>query len=380
MKILVLGVSVRAMVASAMRSGYAVLALDAFGDQDLRSIAEAYAMQRDFNEEYSPGALCRACERFVYDAVAYTANLENHANILKRIAGNRRIIGNLPQTLRSVRDWPTLAAKLEGAGFSIPKTIFSGQKTIPDSSRAWLIKPVLSGGGHGVIVQTRQEFPGENFMLQEYISGKPCSASFVANGRECVVLGITEQLIGMPSLGSHGFRYCGNILPLHEMTDPDEGRGILYGVQNLAAFLTREYGLTGVNGIDFILKGRQIYLIEVNPRYSASMELVEQAYGLPIFDLLVHSALQGRLPDFRLQDRFGENAFLGKAIIFAERNAVARDTKGWLDRGARDVPAEEAVLENGQPVCTVFASRKTREETLADLIQKAAQVKDAIYA
>ncbi len=41
-------------------------------------------------------------------------------------------------------------------------------------------------------------------MLQEYIPGKACSASFVANGQDCVVLGITEQLIGMHPFGSAG--------------------------------------------------------------------------------------------------------------------------------------------------------------------------------
>jgi predicted ATP-grasp superfamily ATP-dependent carboligase len=39
MKILVAGVSVRAMVESAIRSGYLILALDAFGDRDLRVLA-----------------------------------------------------------------------------------------------------------------------------------------------------------------------------------------------------------------------------------------------------------------------------------------------------------------------------------------------------
>ena len=89
MKILIVGVSVRAMAASAVGSGYPVLALDAFGDQDLKSIAESYGLHRDFHMRYGPEALYRASRGLSYDAVAYTSNLENHPGIIKRIAGGR---------------------------------------------------------------------------------------------------------------------------------------------------------------------------------------------------------------------------------------------------------------------------------------------------
>ncbi len=129
MKILVVGISVRAMVASAIRSGYAVLALDAFGDRDLKSLAEAYALHRDFNFRYSPDALCEASRQFSYDAVAYTSNLENYPRILQRLAGSRKIVGNSPQSVAAVRHWAELFDRLERAGFPVPETIFAGRQT-----------------------------------------------------------------------------------------------------------------------------------------------------------------------------------------------------------------------------------------------------------
>jgi predicted ATP-grasp superfamily ATP-dependent carboligase len=379
MKILILGISVRAMVASAIRSGYPVLALDAFGDQDLKSVAEAYALHRDLNMRYSMSAFCRASRKLSYDSVAYTSNLENYPKILERIAGSRKIIGNSPRIIEAVRNWAALFAGLEKAGFCVPETIFAGEKRKADSRRRWLAKPVSSGGGHGIVFQSRPEFPGDRFMLQEYVPGKPCSASFVANGRDGVVLGITEQLVGMHPFGSQGFRYCGNILPLPETTDPGQGECLLEKIRRLAAFLTHEYCLTGVNGIDFILSGEQIYLTEVNPRYSASMELIEQAYGLSIFHLHAQAVLHEQLPEFRLEDALMHKGFFGKAILFAERNAVAPDTKGWLDSGARDIPAPGEELREGSPICTVLASRQTCEETLAELIRRSGLLKETIY-
>lgn len=379
MKILVVGVSVRAMVASAVNSGYTVVALDAFGDQDMRQLAETHALHREFNVRYSAGALYRASRKLSCDAVAYTSNLENYPGILERFGGARTIIGNSPQTVRAVRSWTDLFVKLRQAGFPTPATICAGESKKANSRLHWLVKPVLSGGGHGITFQKHSRPIGRRFMLQEYISGKSCSASFVANGHDCILLGITRQLTGLREFGSQGFRYCGNILPLAEAVDPDRSAPLVSQVRRLALFLTREYGLTGVNGIDFILSDKQIYLTEVNPRYSASMELIEQAYALPIFHLHVNASQYGHLPEFRVEDVLHKRKFFGKAILFSERNAVAPDTKGWLDSGARDIPSTGEKLLKGNPICTVLANGPSRDQTLKSLVQKAARIKEEIH-
>ncbi len=378
MKILIVGISVRAMVESAVHSNDPVIALDAFGDRDLKALGESHSLHHDFHVRYSANAIYRASRQLEYDAVAYTSSLENHPEILNRFAERHEIIGNSAQVIRSVRHWPTLFAKLQQAGFSVPETIFAGEKKRIDPKRRWLIKPVLSGGGRGIAFLQGDRLPGEPFMLQEYVPGKSCSASFVANGHECVVIGVAEQLIGMHQFGSHGFRYCGNLLPLPELLDSDAGV-ILKHVRRLASFLTFEYGLTGVNGMDFILGGDQICLTEVNPRYSASMELVEQAYGLPIFHLHVQAVMDGKLPELRLETALRDARYFGKAILFAERDVNVPDTRSWLDRAIRDVPVSGERLRRGNPICTIQISRPTYGETLAGLIDQAGLLGEEIY-
>jgi predicted ATP-grasp superfamily ATP-dependent carboligase len=379
MKILIVGLSVRAMVESAVHSGYTVAALDAFGDQDTKALAESYSLHHDFHFPYSASALYRASRKLTYDAVAYTSSLENHPGILRKIAGSRRIIGNQPKAVASVRRWRTLFAGLKNAGFRIPETVFAGGHRKVDRGRQWLIKPLLSGGGHGIGFLQSRKSPGRRFMLQEYIPGKPCSASFIANGRESVVLGITEQLIGTHQFDSQGFRYCGNVLPLPEAVHPGKGHAIQEQVRRLAAFVTRQYGLTGLNGLDFILSDHSVCLTEINPRYSASMELIEQAYRLPVFRLHVQAVLEGRLPRFKLQTVLKRRRFFGKAILFAGKNAVAPDTRGWQARGIRDVPAWGEKLPRGGPICTILADGPTYRETFKELVRRAGTIKKQIY-
>ncbi len=373
MRILILGVSVRAMAESAVGSKYPIVALDAFGDRDLAAVAESYSLHRDFRTRYSARALFQAGRTLDFDSIAYTANLENHSDILRRFE-KKRIIGNSPQTVTAARDWATLFPKLKRAGFSAPETVFDLRQIA--AGRRWLTKPMSGGGGHGVGFMRRGSRSGRT-MFQEYIPGKPCSASFVANGRDCVLVGITEQLIGAAAFNAPGFRYCGNVLPLPEALGEDGG--ILGQLRRLASFLTREYGLTGLNGIDFILRDGRVWLTEINPRYSASMELMERAYGLPMFHLHVNASLHGILPNFALESVLSDGKFHAKAILFAGRDATAPDTQSWIARGVRDVPASGEQLRKGGPICTILANGPTPQEALAELTAEAQAMKKEVY-
>ncbi len=379
MKILLVGVSVRAMAESAVSGGYRVAALDAFGDSDLRALAESYALGRDFGAAYSPGNLYRAGRGLRFDAVAYTSNLENHPRVLARFGRSHRIVGNAPGVVASVRDWGDLFDRLGRAGFRAPRTLFAQGRPPAGTGRRWLWKPLRGGGGHGIVEYDPGGGRPPGCMLQEFIPGTPCSATFVANGRESRVLGITQQLAGLGAFGAAGFRYCGNILPAPEAADPAGGPKLLGEVRRLADFLTGEFGLSGVNGIDFVSGGGCVYLTEVNPRYSASMELVEAAYGLPVFDMHARSALYGELPGFDLGAELGRGRFYGKAILYAARDAVAPATGAWRGRGIRDVPHPGERIPGGSPVCTILADGPAPGDALAGMLRRAEAVKEEMY-
>ncbi len=46
--------------------------------------------------------------------------------------------------------------------------------------------------------------------------------------------------------------------------------------------LTSEFGLKGIFGCDFVWDGQRLWLLEVNPRFTASVEVVEQAAAFPL--------------------------------------------------------------------------------------------------
>jgi predicted ATP-grasp superfamily ATP-dependent carboligase len=382
-RILATGLSTRAIAESAARGGHPVVTLDYFGDRDQRSLVENHSLLRDLRLPFSAGSLLQASRTLDFcrlAAVVYISNLENHPGVVEELAQGRVLLGNAPEVLRQVRDWHTLRAFCRDAGIACPTTLLPGEESEADPTIRWLHKPVRSGGGHGVRRWAGEPLD-ENHVLQAYVEGRPASAAFVADGRRSVVVGLTEQLIGRNELGARGFAWCGNILPLS--LQPEGWFTVLEKVERMAAQLTRHFGLRGVNGVDLVVAdgpdGRpHPFLVEVNPRYTGSMELVERAYGLNVFSLHLE-AMAGRLPAFSLADHLHlQDRYLGKGIVYARRAVTLPETAGWTERGRRDVPFPGERIEAGHPVCTVLVEGEGREPCWSHLLASVEEVRREI--
>ena len=379
MDILIAGVSARGLVESAIRSGlrHRIIAVDYFGDFDLQLLCESRSIKRDLGLPYSAQHLITLSGDLTFDALAYVANLENYPSLVELLRRGNPVLGNSASVLSSVRDPARFFGFLERAGIPSPKISFSSAVFDLDPDTRWLRKPVRGGGGHGIAVHvpgTRVE-PGVFF--QEYVDGLACSAVFVADGLDCTLLGISEQLLGEKEFGADGFRYCGSILGLAVQGHRARWPTIVEDVREIVRAITRKFHLVGANGMDFILKDGAIYPLEINPRYTASMELVERAYGINIFDAHL-AACQGTLPDFDLGARSAPD-YLGKAVIFATGDLVFHDPKAWYERDARDLPVEGERIGRGKPVCTVFSRGHNRQECYDGLTKAAAELQSAAH-
>jgi len=361
------------MVASAVRGGHDVVAVDFFGDRDQALVAESYALERDLGLPLTAEGLGEAARRVGAETVVYGANLENHAAVVAQLAGEHEVLGNPPEVLREVRDWALLRRACEESGIAHPVTLLPGEEAAAVTGR-WLRKRVRSGGGHGVSRWDGRPID-EDHVLQSEVDGVPASVAFVADGRDCRILGLSEQLIGRAALGSSGFGWCGNILPLG--LSPMESAAANAEVRRTASTLTRRFGLRGVNGMDVVI-GRdrrgvvRPHVVEVNPRYSGSMELLEDAGGVNVFSAHV-DACAGTLPGDDTPQSTVPGS-VGKAIVYARRRVTTPDTGAWLARGVRDVPRSRETIAAGHPICTVVAEGRDRRECLAGLLARATEV------
>jgi uncharacterized protein len=359
--VVIAGVSVRALAESAERAGVRVIALDAYGDLDLRRIARVVVMPRESDGSFDPARAARESRAIDAGAVAYVSSFENSPAAVETLARGRALIGNSPAVLRRVRDPLALARALPRLGAHTPAVRASAPRG--SDATPWLLKPRRSGGGHGIVRWVRGMPVPRSSVVQERIRGAAGSIIFAADGRHIVPLALTRQLSGDPAFGATGYAYCGSILEPHR---PE----LFANACALAAIITREFALRGVCGVDFIARGTTPYTIEVNPRPTASMELVERATGRSIW--LAHVAGCGAALASSPGIEHAPAVAHGKAVLYARRSVVLGDTDRWLsDDDVRDIPAPGERIARGSPICTIFASGRTSALCYAALVRLA---------
>src|SRR5207253_2448876 len=118
-RVLIAGVSTRGFAESAARAGYDVIAVDGFGDLDLRACAGTVLVARG-SDRFSVPAALRAAGAVACDAVCYVASFENHPDAVGVLARRGTLWGNPPAVLRRVRDPVRLARALAAHGLPAP--------------------------------------------------------------------------------------------------------------------------------------------------------------------------------------------------------------------------------------------------------------------
>src|SRR5579864_7744079 len=262
--LLLLGASVRAAAFSARRANLIPWGADLFLDTDLRQFGQSFQHISDYSE------LLTVAEKSPPGPWMYTGALENRPGLVDQIARRRPLWGNSADVLRRVRSPLSVFKFLNEADIPCPR-IGSSQSA---KSIRWLQKPKASAGGKGITWWTGQSLSRRNY-LQEYIEGESCAAMFVAGQGRASLLGVTHQLIGQPWLHAGTFQYCGSIGPI--CLEP----ALEQSFSRLGNALAAGFHLQGLFGVDCVMRDGIPWPVEVNPRYTASVEVLELATRIP---------------------------------------------------------------------------------------------------
>jgi predicted ATP-grasp superfamily ATP-dependent carboligase len=374
----IVGASTRSAAASAVRAGFQPLAADLFADADLRQIATTTRIS-----PYPEGFIdwLRTVEPLAW---MYTGALENHPELVDQMAWIAPLLGNPGDVLARVRSPWALATALHGAGLLFPETRDSADGIPRDGS--WLMKTYRGASGSGVrawnedqLKEGGEESGPEKCCYQKRIEGTPCAAVFVASRGQAQLLGITRQLIGTPWLRAHGFQYAGSIGPWLVSAATRET------LEQIGNVLSEQFELVGLFGVDFILDGDDAWTIEVNPRYTASVEIVERCTGVSA--IAAHVAACGGTVD-NSQSTRPETVCRGKATLFANRDIVISQEFAdfsiveslqmpWPSLG--DVPMAGTSVECGRPILTVFASGETVADVESQLRARVVELEKKLY-
>jgi predicted ATP-grasp superfamily ATP-dependent carboligase len=364
-QLLILGASARSAAWSALRAGLAPCAVDLFADRDLAEVAPCV---RVAPEEY-PRNLFWVSEAFPQCPWIFTGGLENRPDLIARLARRRPLWGVDARGLKVARDPVRVSQALRTAGLAALEVRLDSQGVPRDGT--WLRKPVSSCGGYGIQAWSgdpeRPRGRRRRYYYQSRAKGASLSALFVAErtGRATVV-GLTQQLIGRPS---SPFAYRGSIGPWPVSAAAGSRIGAIGDA------LASTFGLVGLFGVDFVLSDDDVpWPVEVNPRYTASVEVIELAAGRALLDAH-RRACEGQPLNLGEGLKDPARGFLAKEYVFATQDGeFLAEVDGWGEPAkpfcvprVADVPRVGTRIAAGEPVLTVFANGSTLEETRARL-------------
>jgi len=363
---IVVGATARAFGESAARAGWLVHAADLFADTDLRASAAEARRVAGYPDEV-PAAVAD----FPIAPVVWTGALENHPAVLEALARDRPLAGCDTAAVRGVRDPARLAPVVRAAGFAFPDTHAAPGGLPTDGS--FLAKPRASAGGRGI--RPWHGPPAEPdrraTLWQRFIVGRPWSAAWVACRGAAVLVGASRPLRGGDWCGCGRFAYCGSIdVPLTTLAA--RPRRML---DALGDTLARSFGLAGAFGCDLVVTADgTAHVVEVNPRPTASLELIERASGWSVAaaHLGATTTARGAAPPGMA------TRIWGKAIVFTPRSPRPDATSRILAAAAAwtaadglpavaDVPAADEPLVPHGPLVTVFACGPTAADVAAEL-------------
>ncbi len=378
-RILIIGGSTRAAADSVRRAGWEPVCADLFADQDLRMTAEVITVQNYPNSLPDDVAHVRA------DGWFYCGALENSPKLLERILKKGNFIGPLlgtsPDGLGMLRNPVWLAKTLAGVG--LKSLSVASQSFPPEPNGTWLQKPLASAGGRMIRVwdESAAQIPfPEPHYFQQIAAGIGASVIFRVDSGNIEWLGSARELEApIESAPPTAFSYCGSFGPIDELLVPVEAK--LRKI--IQALVEQVPSLKGFVGLDFRFQGDEVWLVEVNPRYTASIEVLELSLGRSLLNPQMSAGQSDTVP-FALAEKSSSTSHLSlvvnhqnlnqtrivaKQILYASESFIAPDLRHfvnaidpWTIPLMADIPVPGTFVERGWPICTVLASGENRHK------------------
>lgn len=381
--IVIAGACVRSLAESAVRAGWRPICIDLFCDADLQQLIWEAGLPSDnvrmihaFDQLESVTA--RIDSRFPLVPVG---GLEFLYSELDRIRIIRPVFAMPSDVIAELSNPQTIFPFLAASGHLVPGFCSDSDqrqanglpKQHPETQTQtgnWLKKDSLSSGGRCVSRIGVDRFHEESVLLgpseylQQETAGVPCSATFLANCHQPpVLLGCTMQICGEKGLNATGFQFCGNAGPLKL---PDS---VTEQLLDIASCLANRWPLRGVFGVDFMLNDGDVFVIEINPRLTASHEIHEGETPGRLPHLLQHCfAFQPPAPQVSSQPSASANVngLRCRFILYSDRSFILttrhhehmmrmrrplNENNGlfWIS----DIPHPESAIAAGAPFCSI---------------------------
>lgn len=390
--VLLIGASCRAAAEALKRQGIPSVAWDMFADRDT-SLACGVRKINSLTPTDAGEMLDMPCS-FVLPC----GGLENAPELWSELSQKHCMLGPSLKQLAKLRDpvWLSEFCKSHATKMKLPTTMRSSDTD--RERRHWLVKSTRSAAGLSVRHHNNNAILQNGEYLQELIKGTEFGVTVSSSNDGCHLLAGTLPI-------THGFVYAGSIGPI------ELARNTKKHVEQFFELLCNELQFQGVLQADLIQRDGEVFLLEINPRWTAGMEIAET---LSPASLLAHFRSQD---DDSFEKRsakttkpiYGTHEFLIKQIIYADQalaisqgqsdywmrlsdwTAVDRIASAGVNNEVEhiyfrlaDIPEPDCTIEARQPLCTLlvrgsFADGKTLKLESTTKLEYLMKIADALH-
>lgn len=367
--ILIAALAGRALAQSARRAGFLPLVVDGFGDQDMREAAAHFetlpdAVAQGFQAGPLVNALDNLCEKVDGNPIGLVlgSGFEDKTKLMVTLHQRYRLIGCSGEAVARVKDPDQLFPLLDKLGIAHPET----SRTPPVHGTGWLSKAI--GGAGGTHVRDCEPSPHAepNRYFQRRIENSvPISVMAVVSA-DGIALEMSRQWT-TPS-AQKPYRYGG--AAIIEYSDSGTERAMA----DAASTLVGELDLKGIVSFDFMVTADGPFLIEINPRPGATLDIFDDHRG-NLFRAHVEAFRTPELWQKRLKPAF---PFRAAAILYADKGPLNVAPIKWPDWSA-DQPVADSEIGEQQPIATVLAEGDTTIAARELCAKRLSSLEDLVY-
>ncbi len=359
--LIIVASSASRLAQAANSAGLKPLVIDLFADSDTKNHAEAVYHVASLAQDQLSRAVDYFMHRYPVTHVMYGSGLENYPDSLRYLAHRLTLLGNQPDTVARLQNKPMFFSALTALNIAYPPVSFIA----PDDNAAWLLKPMRGQGGVGITYYQRHADNTSNDAMywQRFQAGTQQSVLFLADGVHVQVIGFNTQWT-LHLSEQQPFIFSGIIN--HSELSAQQQQLITVWLTQLVSI----FALRGLNSLDFIQCEEKLYVLEINPRPSASMYLYDA-------NLLTRhiAACTSELDETQVT----QSGYSGYQIVYAEHDVSVPDAFLWPE-GSADLPESGALYRKGQPICSITTRQQTAHLVLNTLQHHTTYILKGLYS
>jgi predicted ATP-grasp superfamily ATP-dependent carboligase len=328
-----------------------VSAIDAFADSETIDLADSTSVVAFDHHGFKADALLQAISAINtrdYLGFVYGSGFEAQPELLQKIAAILPLLGNVAATVQSVKTADVFFAVLRQ--WQIPFPAVMATLARMQTGQTYLKKFAAGCGGTHIRYATQADtaLPA-NCYFQQQLSGRAVSLLFIANKQRLQVIGFNEQWL-CPTKQTP-FRYGGAVS--HIALTPEIKQQLIVAAEKL----TRAFGLVGLNSLDTIVHGEVAYVLEINPRLTATVDLYEHENLLQRHVQACQQQEGAKLANYQVDANLSAPS-KAHAVVYALTAmsiSAAVDWPSWAVDIAQIIAGVSLEVAAGDPICSVVA-------------------------